>query len=210
MPQSFPTGASNKWLGLLSHRRKASSTAAPSTSKTAVARDAKRPLLPVSVVADAVHCLSNLSTDGNCRHSLVQAGLLPMLIPIVAQAPSSSLALAKGVTLAHNISCLPPLEPVPSSSPPPADTLSPPGSSPAKRAASAHPVSSPPLVAVLDGASSSPERPASRPDILSPSLISFSTPVASVSSSPPSASYVHDPIVSFYAHTHTRLCFESM
>src|SRR5262249_35006438 len=49
---------------------------------------------PLPCIADAIHVIANLSTDVSCRHALLQSGILPALLPVASDSPSSVLMYA--------------------------------------------------------------------------------------------------------------------
>jgi hypothetical protein len=99
-------------------------------------------MLPLCCVADTIHVLANLTADSLLLKSIievcapvasraapssgalarlllslcllwVQAGFLPVMVPIAAQAPNSIVALSRAVTLRHAAKTMKPAEPLP-------------------------------------------------------------------------------------------------
>ena len=69
------------------------------TNASAVATS--RPVLPLCCMADAVQIVVNLTSDVAVLPVLVRGGLLPVMVPIAARAPSSVVAASRSLSIKH-------------------------------------------------------------------------------------------------------------
>jgi hypothetical protein len=92
------TGAASRWL-----QRVTTKTAplASSPVSAGVTTSTQRAVLPLCCVADAVQIVVNLTADPSVLSVLVRGGLLPVLVPIAARAPSSVVAVSRKLSVKH-------------------------------------------------------------------------------------------------------------
>lgn len=74
---------------------------ASSPVSAGVTTSTQRAVLPLCCVADAVQIVVNLTADPSVLSVLVRGGLLPVLVPIAARAPSSVVAVSRKLSIKH-------------------------------------------------------------------------------------------------------------